>query len=105
VKNVFVGNLHVSVTESSVRALFEPYGRVDRVNLMTDRDTGHSRGFAFVDMADSAEADRAIAALNNADLEGRTLNVSEARPKTEAGRGGFSRGPQGGERQRRAPRW
>jgi RNA recognition motif-containing protein len=54
---------------------------VDRVNLMTDRDTGHSRSFAFVDMADSAEADRAIADLNNAALEGRTLIVSEARPQ------------------------
>lgn len=104
-KNIFVGNLHFSVTASSVRALFEPYGRVDRVNLMTDQDTGHSRGFAFVDMADSAAAERAIVALNNADLEGRTLNVSEARPKNEGGRGGLSRGPQEGGRRRREHRW
>ncbi len=103
-KNIFVGNVHFSVTASSVRALFEPYGRVDRENLMTDQDTGQSRGFAFVDMADAAEADRAIAALNNEDLEGRTLNVSEARPRTEGGRGGFSRGPQDGGRHRREPR-
>ena len=104
-KNIFVGNVHFSVTESSVRALFEPYGRVDRVNLVTDLDTGHSRGFAFVDMPDTAAADRAIAALNGADLEGRTLNVSEARPKGEGGHGGFSRGPQGGGRQRRQSGW
>jgi len=105
VKNIFVGNLDFSATESSLRALFEPYGKIDRVNLVTDRDTGRSRGFAFVEMTDSAEADRAIAALNGANLGGRALNVNEARPKTEGGRGGFSRGPQGGGRQRREPRW
>jgi len=105
VKNIYVGNLDFSATESSVRALFEAHGKVDRVNLVTDRDTGHSRGFAFVEMTDSAEADRAIAALNGTNLEGRLLNVNEARPKTEGGRGGFSRGPQGGGRQRREPRW
>ncbi len=104
-KNIFVGNLDFSVTESSLRALFEPYGQVDRVNLVTDRDTGRSRGFAFVEMTDSVEADRAIAALNGTNLEGRALNVNEARPKTEGGRGGFSRGPQDGGRQRRGPRW
>ena len=104
-KNIFVGNLDFSATESSVRALFEPYGKVDRVNLVTDRDTGRSRGFAFVEMADSAEADRAIAALSGADSGGRALNVHEARPKTEGGRGGFSRGSQGGGHRRREPRW
>ena len=105
-KNIFVGNLDFSATESSVRALFEPYGQVDRVNVVTDRDTGRSRGFAFVEMADSAEADKAIAALNGANMDGRALNVNEARPKPEGGgRGGFSRGPQGGGRQRREPRW
>ena len=104
-KNIFVGNLDFSATESSVRALFEPFGKVDRVNVVTDRDTGRSRGFAFVEMTDSAEADRAIAALNGANREGRALNVNEARPKTEGGRGGFSRGPQCGGRQRREPRW
>jgi RNA recognition motif-containing protein len=108
VKNIFVGNLDFSATESAVRALFEPYGQVDRVNVVTDRDTGRSRGFAFVEMTDSAEADRAIAALNGADMDGRALNVNEARPKGEGGgggRGGFSRGPGGGGRQRREPRW
>ena len=104
-KNIFVGNLDFSTTESSLRAIFEPYGRVDRVNVVTDRDTGRSRGFAFVEMPDAAEADRAIAGLNGADLGGRALNVNEARPKTEGGRGGFSRGPQGGGHRRREPRW
>jgi RNA recognition motif-containing protein len=92
-KNIFVGNLAFSATESGVRALFERYGSVDRVNLVTDRDTGRSRGFAFVEMSDSAQADQAIKALNGAELDGRALNVNEARPKTEGGR------------QRREPRW
>lgn len=105
-KNIFVGNLDFSTSEGSVRALFEPYGKVDRVNVVTDRDTGRSRGFAFVEMTDSAEADRAIAALNGANLEGRAINVNEARPKADGGRGGFSRGQHGGGgRQRREPRW
>ena len=76
---------------------------VDRVNLVTDRDTGRSRGFAFVEMSNTAEADRAIAGLNGADFEGRALNVNEARPK---GQGGGGRGNGGGfGRQRREPRW
>jgi cold-inducible RNA-binding protein len=108
-KNIFVGNLDFAATEASIRSLFEPYGAVDRVSLVTDRDTGRSRGFAFVEMSDSAQADQAIAALNGTDLDGRALNINEARPKTEGGggRGGFSRGPQGGGggRQRREPRW
>jgi cold-inducible RNA-binding protein len=104
VKSIFVGNLAFDATESGIRSLFERYGTVDRVNLMTDRDTGRSRGFAFVEMSDSAQADQAIRALNGAELDGRALNVNEARPKTEGGRG-FSRGPQGGGRQRREPRW
>ena len=61
-KNIFVGNLDFAATEASVRALFEPYGNVERVNLVTDRDTGRSRGFAFVEMTDAAQADQAIAA-------------------------------------------
>jgi RNA recognition motif-containing protein len=105
-KNIFVGNLDFAATESSVRSLFEPHGNVERVNIVTDRDTGRSRGFAFVEMSDSAQADQAIAALNGVILDGRALNVNEARPKSDGGgRGGFSRGPQGGGRQRREPRW
>jgi RNA recognition motif-containing protein len=105
-RNIFVGNLSFGATESAIRALFERYGTVDRVNLVTDRDTGRSRGFAFVEMSDSAQADQAIQALNGAELDGRAMNVNEARPKTEGGGGrGFSRGPQGGGRPRREPRW
>jgi RNA recognition motif-containing protein len=104
-KSVFVGNLDFAATESSLRSLFEPYGKVDRVNLVTDRDTGRSRGFAFVEMPDSSQAERAIAALNGTQLDGRALNVNEARPKQEGGGRSFSRGPQGGGRQRREPRW
>jgi RNA recognition motif-containing protein len=83
--------------------MFERYGTVDRVNLVTDRDTGRSRGFAFVEMSNTEEADRAIAGLNGVDFEGRALNVNEARPKTQSGGG---RGNGGGfGRQRREPRW
>ncbi|MGB7759768.1 MAG: RNA-binding protein [Bryobacteraceae bacterium] len=110
-KNIFVGNLDFAATESSIRALFEPHGNVERVNLVTDRDTGRSRGFAFVEMTDSAEADRAIAALNGTELNGRALNINEARPKSDSGRS-FRGGPRGGSgsggggpRQRREPRW
>ena len=97
-KNIFVGNLDFAATDSSVRSMFEQYGTVDRVNLVTDRDTGRSRGFAFVEMSQTAEADRAIAGLNGANFEGRALNVNEARPKTQGNGGGYAR-------QRREPRW
>jgi cold-inducible RNA-binding protein len=98
-KNIFVGNLDFGATDSTVRSLFEPYGQVDRVNVVTDRDTGRSRGFAFVEMPDSAQADQAIAALNGANLDGRSLNVNEARPKTSGGGGGgYSRGGGGNSR-------
>ena len=63
-KNIFVGNLDFNATEASIRSLFERYGTVDRVNVVTDRDTGRSRGFAFVEMSDTAQADQAISALN-----------------------------------------
>jgi RNA recognition motif-containing protein len=98
VKNIFVGNLDFGATEDSIRGLFEPYGAVERVSLVTDRDTGRSRGFAFVEMTNSAEADRAIEALNGVSLGGRALNINEAKPKTDRGssgprerRGGFRR--------------
>jgi cold-inducible RNA-binding protein len=102
VKNIFVGNLDFAATDSSVRSMFEQYGTVDRVNLVTDRDTGRSRGFAFVEMSQTAEADRAIAGLNGTNFEGRALNVNEARPKTPGGGGGNGGGY---ARQRREPRW
>jgi RNA recognition motif-containing protein len=103
-KNIFVGNLDFAATDTTVRSMFERYGTVDRVNLVTDRDTGRSRGFAFVEMSNADEANRAIAGLNGTNFEGRTLNVNEARPKS-AGPGG-GRGNSGGfGRQRREPRW
>jgi len=87
VKNIFVGNLSFEASEESVRALFATYGTVDRVNIVTDRDSGQPRGFGFVEMANDAEGNKAIAALNGTDLGGRTLNVNEARPKGDRSNG------------------
>ncbi len=87
-KNIFVGNLSFSATEDKLRSLFQNYGTVDRVNIVTDRDSGHPRGFGFVEMTNAAEADRAISALNGWDFEGRKLAVNEARPKTDRPGGG-----------------
>lgn len=87
-KNIFVGNLSFDATESSVRSIFEEYGTVDRVNLVTDRDTGRARGFGFVEMNNDTEGQKAIAGLNGRDLGGRALNVNEARPKENRGGGG-----------------
>lgn len=95
-KNIFVGNLDFGATEDQIRSLFEAYGTVDRVSIKTDRDTGRSRGFAFVEMSNEAEAERAIAALNGTNLGGRALNVNEARPKTEGGGGARGFGGGGG---------
>jgi cold-inducible RNA-binding protein len=105
-KNIFVGNLSFGATEDSIRPLFEAYGTVDRVSIVTDRETGRSRGFAFVEMSNDAEGDRAIAAVNGRDLDGRSLNVNEARPKTErSGGGGGGRGGSGGGYGRNQSRW
>ena len=96
-KNIFVGNLSFNATEGAVRTMFEQFGTVDRVNIVTDRDTGKARGFGFVEMGNDGEGDKAIAALNGRDLDGRTLNVNEARPKeNRAGGGGGFRGNGGG---------
>ncbi len=103
-KNIFVGNLDFGATEANVRSWFEEYGAVERVSIVTDRDTGRSRGFAFVEMSNPDEADRAINALNGAAVNGRALNVNEARPReNRAPGGGGNRG--GGFRQRRESRW
>src|ERR1700690_2623354 len=101
-KNIFVGNLNFGATEAAVRSLFEAYGAVERVNIVTDRDTGQARGFGFVEMTSNAEADRAIAELNGRELDGRALNVNEARPKTESSFGG---GGGGGGRGRGEKSW
>jgi cold-inducible RNA-binding protein len=90
-KNIFVGNLSYGATEEdTVRSMFETYGAVDRVSIVTDRDTGQARGFGFVEMSNNAEGDKAIAELNGRDVDGRAINVNEARPKEDRGsRGGF----------------
>jgi cold-inducible RNA-binding protein len=96
-KNIFVGNLDFNTSEDEMRTMFEAYGQVDRVSIMTDRDTGRSRGFGFVEMANAEDGEKAIAALNGSQLGGRTLNVNEARPKVErSGGGGKDRGGRGG---------
>jgi len=102
-KNIFVGNLDFNTGEDELRKMFEVYGQVDRVSIMTDRDTGRSRGFGFVEMANAEDGEKAIAALNGTQLGGRTLNVNEARPKPERGAGGG--GGRGRERGGRSNRW
>ena len=117
-KNVYVGNLPHSTSESELRELFQPHGNIERVSMVTDRETGRSRGFAFVEMTNNEEGEKAIAALNGSSLEGRALIVNEAKPKTDRPRGGgggqrFGGGGggrgrddhRGQSRQRRESRW
>jgi RNA recognition motif-containing protein len=121
-KNLYVGNLPHSTTEAELRNLFEAHGPVEKITLVTDRDTGQSRGFGFVEMANASEADKAVAALNGTALGGRTLTINEAKPKADRPRGGgggqrFGGGGGGGgggrgrddyrghPRQPREPRW
>jgi cold-inducible RNA-binding protein len=97
--NIFVGNLSFQTTQDELHAAFAQYGNVDRVNIVTDRDTGQPRGFAFVEMPDQHEAETAIQQLNGAEMNGRALNVNEARPKPAGGGfggGGGRGGPRGG---------
>jgi cold-inducible RNA-binding protein len=99
VKNIFVGNLSFNTNEDELRQIFEGYGQVDRVSIMTDRDTGRSRGFGFVEMTSNEDGEKAIAALNGSQVGGRTINVNEARPKAERGSGGgFGGGRDRGDR-------
>ena len=79
--NIFVGNLAFNTTDQDIRQLFEPYGVVDTINIITDRYTGQSRGFGFVEMADTRAAQAAIQGLQGKVLGGRTLNVNEAKPR------------------------
>jgi cold-inducible RNA-binding protein len=79
--NIFVGNLAYSVTEHDLRQLFEQYGAVDKINVITDRDTGRSKGFGFVEMPESQAAKAAIQGLNGKELDGRALTVNEAKPR------------------------
>ncbi|HYZ86966.1 MAG TPA: RNA-binding protein [Bryobacteraceae bacterium] len=93
--NIYVGNLSYTTTQDELETAFAAYGAVERVSLVRDRDTGQSRGFAFVEMRDATEATNAIQALNGYQLNGRVLNVNEARPREERG-GGFNGGGGGG---------
>src|SRR6266481_2049446 len=94
-KKLFVGNIPHTTTEAELRTLFEPHGAIQQVSIVTERDTGRSRGFAFVEMTDAGEAEKAIAALNGTELGGRALTINEAKPKTDRPRGG---GGGGGKR-------
>jgi cold-inducible RNA-binding protein len=87
-KSLFVGNMSFQTTEADLTALFQPFGQVGRIHIVTDRETGRARGFAFVEMPNDAEAAKAIAALDGKELGGRNLKVNEARPKADRPRGG-----------------
>ena len=106
-KNIFVGNLSFRTDENGLRSVFEPFGEVLKVNMVTDRETGRARGFAFVEMANEDEADRAITGLGGKELDGRALTVNEARPKSDrnsgGGRGGYRQTY--GNQPRRENRW
>jgi len=120
-KNLYVGNLPHSTTEAELRTVFQAHGDVEKVSIVTDRETGRARGFGFVEMTNAGEAEKAIAALNGTELGGRALTVNEAKPKTDRPRGGggggggkrFGGGGGGGgrddyrgqARQPREPRW
>ncbi len=116
-KNLFVCNMSFQTTEDDLRALFEPFGQLTRVHVVTAREPGRARGFAFVEMTNDGEVAKAIAALDGKEIGGRNLKVNEARPKTERsgprsgggggrGRGGFSNEDyRGTARQPREPRW
>jgi cold-inducible RNA-binding protein len=92
-KNLFVGNMSFQTTEADLRTLFEPFGTISRVHIGKDRETGRSRGFAFVEMANDDEAAKAMAALNGKEFGGRALKVNEAAPKGDRPSG--PRGPGG----------
>ena len=104
--NIFVGNLSYQTSQEDLEAAFAAYGTVERVSIVRDRDTGQPRGFAFVEMTNAQEASKAIAGLNGKEMNGRALNVNEARPREERGGGGARTGGRpGGGGGRREPRW
>jgi cold-inducible RNA-binding protein len=111
VTNIFVGNLSFQTTQDDLLATFSQFGNVERVNIVTDRDSGQSRGFAFVEMTDRRDAENAISQLNGSELNGRAMNVNEARPKPQGGgsgfgnRGGGRGGSNSGGGRGRGPRW
>ena len=95
-KRLYVGNLSYSVTSEDLQEIFEQYGAVTSAQVLSDRETGRSRGFGFVEMANDDEADAAIEALDGQDHQGRRLTVNEAKPRTPGGGGGGGRGGYGG---------
>lgn len=95
--NIYVGNLSFDATEADLRSAFEVFGKVDVVNIIKDRDSGRPKGFGFVEMPSGEEARKAIEAMNGKELKGRAMNVNEARPKPEGGRGGGRPGGGGGQ--------
>jgi RNA recognition motif-containing protein len=97
-RKLYVGNLPYSATDSSLREAFSAAGTVDSVSIITDRDTGQSKGFGFVEMASDGEAQKAIQTLNGTTIDGRQIKVNEARPKGSGGGGGFGGGGGGGRR-------
>ena len=101
--NIFVAGLSYQINDADLKELFEEYGAVSSAKIITDRDSGRSKGFGFVEMDDEAEGQRAIEELNDAEYDGRTLAVSVARPRTErsGGGGGYNRGGGGGGRRDR----
>lgn len=97
--NIYVGNLSYRMTDDELRAAFEPFGEVDSARVITDRETGRSKGFGFVEMADGEQAQAAIDKLNGSEIEGRSVTVNEARPRQDRGpRGGGGFGGGGGRR-------
>lgn len=122
-KSLFVGNMSFRTTEADLTALFQPFGQIGRIHIVTDRETGRARGFAFVEMPNDAEAAKAIAALDGKEFGGRNLKVNEAQPKADRPRGGGRSSSGGGQgrghgrggfsnedyresaRQPREPRW
>jgi cold-inducible RNA-binding protein len=94
--NIYVGNLSFSTTDDSLREAFEEFGKVDTASVVMDRETGRSRGFGFVEMPNAEEAKAAIDGLNGKEMDGRSLNVNEARPRADRGSGGRGGGRSGG---------
>ena len=90
--NIYAGNLAYSITDQSLQEAFEEFGAVDSAKVIQDRDTGRSKGFGFIEMPNSEEANAAIEALNNKELDGRNVTVNEARPRPQGGGRGFGGG-------------
>lgn len=107
-KKLYVGNLSFDSTDADLRQLFEPHGAIESAKVATDRDTGRSRGFGFIEMSSNSDAESAIAALNGREIGGRVLVVNEAQPKAsgfEGGRSGGRDGRRGHSGSNRRPRW